>query len=138
MLLLLSILLLLGTSCTALRITSIYIMKSRVLKKSQINMGIKSPVRYSTQDWLDCIISLPTSRILVRTKKCIAFFTAWAAFVTIVYDIFHLKFTLPGTVQFNYSLFIIHSYTLALIFLSSINSFHSLCAGFGAWSVVSI
>ena len=93
------LLLLLITAVTAFHRSS-YPIKSHVSSKksSVITMGIKSPVRYSTQDWLDCIVSLPTSRILARTKKCIAFFTLWAMFVTIAYKFFRLQFTLPGKI----------------------------------------
>jgi len=94
------LLLLLTTAVTAFHRSS-YPIKSYLSSKksSVITMGIKSPVRYSTQDWWDCLVSLPSSRILARTKKCITFFTLWALLVTIAYKFFRLQFTLPASIN---------------------------------------
>jgi len=56
------------------------------------------PIRYSTGDWLNCITTLPTSRILRRTKYNILFFTAFSAFLTWLYK-YKFLFTLPATVH---------------------------------------
>lgn len=47
--------------------------------------AIKGPVRYSANDWFDCLSTLPTSRILARTKYHIFVFTIWSAVLTLAY-----------------------------------------------------
>ena len=47
-----------------------------------LSMAIFGPERYGTTDWIACIASLPTSRILARTRWHICFFTLWSALVT--------------------------------------------------------
>lgn len=44
--------------------------------------AIKGPVRYSSKHWLECILTIPTSRVLARTCLQIILFTAWSAFLT--------------------------------------------------------
>ena len=45
-------------------------------------MVIRGPWRYSSDDWLQCLKTLPTSRILKRVKYNILFCTLWTAFWT--------------------------------------------------------
>ena len=52
-------------------------LRHRAAKTTSLRMAIEGPVRYSSADWIECIKSLPSSRILKRTKFNIAFFTAW-------------------------------------------------------------
>ena len=70
------------------------------LKKNrrEYSMAIKGPIRYSTGDWLNCIATLPTSRILHRTKYNILFFTLFSAFLTWLSK-FKLVMFLPATVH---------------------------------------
>ena len=57
------------------------------------------PVRYSTEDWIENISSLPTSRILARTKYNILFVTIWTAFWTMLYMTKKLTVSLPVSVH---------------------------------------
>jgi putative membrane protein len=50
-------------------------------------MAIQGPVRYGTGDWISCIKSLPTSRILRRTRLNILFFTVWAFILTALHKV---------------------------------------------------
>jgi putative membrane protein len=62
-------------------------------------MAIIGPVRYSTSDWVDCIKTLPSSRILKRTKGNILFMTAWTLIWTYIYKINKITTALPSTIH---------------------------------------
>ena len=51
-------------------------------QRQKICMSIKGPVRYSSADWYENLISLPSSRILARTKSSILSVTLWTTFLT--------------------------------------------------------
>lgn len=61
--------------------------------------AIKGPVRYSSDDWLECLRTLPTSRILDRTRFSILVNTAWTTFLVFLFKYFKLKFNFPVTVH---------------------------------------
>eukprot|EP01038_Epipyxis_sp_PR26KG_P007877 gene7877-10693_t len=67
--------------------------------QTRLNMAIKGPVRYSTSDWFECILTLPASRILNRIKYKLGFFTAFAAILTLIYNTFSVKFYIPLTLH---------------------------------------
>ena len=57
------------------------------LPRPSLAMAIEGPVRYGTADWISCIQSLPSSRILKRTKFNILFFTAWSFVLTALHKV---------------------------------------------------
>lgn len=68
----------------------------------KLHMAIVGPVRYSTRDWVDCIRTLPSSRILARTKWNILCFMGWTTFVTILFKVVAkqmVRFQIPPTVH---------------------------------------
>lgn len=62
-------------------------------------MAIVGPVRYASADWLICMRSLPSSRILARTRSSILAFSGWAAICFAVTRIFRLNYLLPAAVS---------------------------------------
>lgn len=66
-------------------------------RKSTLNMAIKGPVRYSTNDLFECLITWPTSRILKRVKLSLSFFTLWSVLLTFAFKHFNVRYLLsPG------------------------------------------
>jgi len=57
---------------------------------STIQMSIQGPVRYASNDWVLCLSSLPTSRILKQVKFFIIFTTFWSTFLVILKQKFSL------------------------------------------------
>ena len=68
------------------------------LQKTKL-YAIKGPVRYSADDWLSCLQSLPSSRILKRTKSNILLNMFWTTLVTILIKFKKNSFSLPSTVH---------------------------------------
>lgn len=62
-------------------------------------MAIGNPMRVSSEDWVLCIRSLPSSRILKRTSSFISFFTAWSFVVTLFFKLSKLTLHIPATVH---------------------------------------
>jgi hypothetical protein len=60
-----------------------------------LSMAIFGPERYGTTDWIACIASLPTSRILARTRWHICFFTLWSAVVTLLFKATRFQSQVP-------------------------------------------
>lgn len=61
--------------------------------------AIKGPVRYSSNDWIDCLLSLPTSRILKRTRKYILVNILWTALLVWLYKFKTLTYVFPSAVH---------------------------------------
>ena len=71
--------------CLLLKVSTAY-RKSRTLVPSSTRLSaIIGPVRYSSNDWLECLQTLPTSRILKRTKYNIFANFCWSSAVTLLY-----------------------------------------------------
>lgn len=70
-------------------------------KKTQtsLRMAILGPVRYSTNDWFECLRSFPSSRILKRTRSNILFVSVWAFACTFLLQSKHVTFALPSIVH---------------------------------------
>lgn len=68
-------------------------------KQTRLEMAIKGPVRYTTQDWLENITSWPHSLILHRIKVNLIVFTLWTAFLTWFYKSRAIKFLFPATIH---------------------------------------
>lgn len=79
--------------------TSNHISHPRFPSKSALAMAIIGPVRYNTNDWIDCLWTWPTSRILRRTLPHISFFTLWTTFLTIIYHSKKITWSLPSTIH---------------------------------------
>lgn len=47
--------------------------------------AIKGPVRFTSGDWFNCLLTLPTSRILNRTKYFLLTQAAWTAIIVILF-----------------------------------------------------
>ena len=62
-------------------------------------MAIKSPPRYTTGDWWECILSLPRSLILKRIRGSLLFFTLWTASMTWIFKSRNIRFLFPATVH---------------------------------------
>ena len=62
-------------------------------------MAIKGPIRYSSNDWVECLATLPSSRILQRTKWAILSNFMWTTFLVIMYKSFKLTFAFPSIVH---------------------------------------
>jgi hypothetical protein len=68
--------------------------------RSSALFAIKGPVRYSANDWYDCLSTLPSSRILARTKYHILVFTVWSAILTLAYKTIGSKWmVIPAAVH---------------------------------------
>jgi len=65
----------------------------------RLSMAIEGPTRYSTTDWIDCLRTLPTSRILQRTKWNIFWWGLWSTFVTVAFKLTKLKLQIPAAVH---------------------------------------
>jgi len=76
-------------------------INNRRTKESRLTMTIKGPVRYSTRDWMQCLLTLPSSRILQRVKYNVLFITIWTACWTILLKTTSLtrKLNFPSTVH---------------------------------------
>lgn len=61
--------------------------------------AIRGPIRYASNDWFDCLLTLPSSRILKRTKSSIFFNTLWTTILVLVYKFLNVKFTFPAVVH---------------------------------------
>lgn len=60
-----------------------------------VSMAIIGPVRYSTADWVECLYTLPSSRILNRTKPSIAFFCLWTSLLVMLSNAKIINVPLP-------------------------------------------
>ena len=74
-------------------------MTSRHRRRDNTMMSIVGPVRYSTSDWIDCIWTLPTSRILKRTRGYILSVTVWTALAVSLFKLKMITCTLPPSVH---------------------------------------
>lgn len=61
--------------------------------------AIKGPIRYSANDWVECLTSLPTSRILKRTKWAILSNTIWTTFLVLLFKYKSITFAFPSIVH---------------------------------------
>ena len=86
-------------------------------RKTHLRMAITSPVRYSSNDWIKCMSSLPTSRILARTKFTISWFTGWAALLTVLHKVLRMHW-----LQIPQSLTAILGPTISLLLVFRTNS----------------
>lgn len=68
-------------------------------RKSALSMAIKGPVRYTTSDWIDCLVTWPTSRIMNRIKYSLLIMTLWTTFLTWLYKAKSIKFLFPAAIH---------------------------------------
>lgn len=61
--------------------------------------AIIGPVRYSSNDWLECLMTLPSSRILKRTKSNIFTNFCWTFMITLLYHKNLITTALPSMVH---------------------------------------
>lgn len=73
--------------------------RAMIRAPTRIDMAIVGPVRYSVNDWFECLTTLPSSRILRRTKFNILSNAIWTAIVTFLYQKKMLSFVLPGIIH---------------------------------------
>ena len=66
---------------------------------TRLDMAIVGPVRYSVNDWFECLKTLPTSRILKRTKSNILAHFMWTSIVTFLFQRKLMTFTLPSIIH---------------------------------------
>ena len=95
--------------------------------------SIKGPTRYSTSNWAENILSLPSSRILKRTKSSILTVTLWACLLTYVSKVKGVLLTrgLPTWI------FSILGSALSLLLVFRTNSAYSrFTEGRTSWSLV--
>lgn len=90
-------------SLTTLPAVTPPVLIRRTMKKSQrktsLSMAIKGPVRYSSNDWLECLLNWPSSRILQRVKSSVMFLGLWTAALVTIYKIKSLQFLFPASVH---------------------------------------
>lgn len=65
-----------------------------VTSKTKLN-AIRGPVRYSTNDWWECLLTLPTSRILSRTRFSILCNTLWTSFLVFYFKWKKINLSFP-------------------------------------------
>ena len=71
----------------------------RPTSSTRLSMAITGPLRYASADWLSCMRSLPSSRILARTRSPILAFTGWAALLWLMTKLFRINWLLPAAVS---------------------------------------
>jgi len=91
-------------------------------RSRNLHMVIKGPWRYSSDDWLQCLYSLPTSRILKRVKYNILFLTLWTAFWTYFYKHAQLSFNFINSLHFPVSVHSILGTALGLLLVFRTNT----------------
>jgi ion channel-forming bestrophin family protein len=62
-------------------------------------MAIKGPVRYSTDNWIECLTTWPTSRITQRIKGSLSFVTIWTILLTGLYKQLSIKWIFPAAIH---------------------------------------
>jgi len=67
--------------------------------RSSLYMVIKGPVRYTATDWLDCLRSLPSSRILKRVRSSVLLMAAWTALLAYIYKVKSFTSSYPPSVH---------------------------------------
>ena len=60
--------------------------------------AVAGPDRYTASHWIECLLTLPTSRILVRTRSTIAAHVIWSAALTWLHKRGVCSFCLPTSV----------------------------------------
>lgn len=88
----------------------------------KLQMVIKGPWRYSSDDWLQCLYSLPTSRILKRVKYNILFLTLWTAFWTYFFTNSRLGLNFIKSLNFPASVHSILGTALGLLLVFRTNT----------------
>lgn len=81
---------------------SIIISKQSVnfyTRTHSLNMAIKRPACYTSNDWFENLLSLPTSRIFKRTKNCILQNVIWTTILVFIFKKFKSTFAFPSTVH---------------------------------------
>ena len=68
-------------------------------RRSTRLFAIQGPIRYSSNNWIDCLLTLPSSRVLKLTWKFLFALTSWTALLTWLYKVGHLTYTLPIVVH---------------------------------------
>ena len=68
------------------------VRKLKQYRTTMIQMSIQGPVRYGSNDWILCLSSLPTSRILKKVQFFVLFTTIWSASIVILKQRFTLMF----------------------------------------------
>lgn len=66
---------------------------------TKLQMAIEGPIRYSTKDWWECLMTLPHSLILKRIKSNLVFLTLWTTLLTWVFKVRSVRFIFPATVH---------------------------------------
>ena len=67
--------------------------------KIQPLQAIKGPIRYSSNDWIECLTTLPTSRILQRTKWAVLSNFIWTTFLVFIFKSKNITFAFPSVVH---------------------------------------
>ena len=111
--------------------TSVSTRLRRPRSLARLEMAIIGPVRYTTRDWIDCLFTWPSSRILARTRHHMLFFTLWTSILCSLYHWKQYTFILPT---------IIHSIlgsvlSLLLVFRTN-SSYDRFWEGRKSWGIV--
>ena len=100
-------------------------------------MVIKGPWRYSSDDWLQCLKSLPSSRILKRVKYNILFCTFWTALWTYFFKSASAKMNFIKILSYPASVHSIVGTALGLLLVFRTNaSYDRFWEGRKLWSTV--
>lgn len=100
-------------------------------------MVIKGPWRYSSDDWLQCLKTLPTSRILKRVKYNILFCTLWTALWTYFFKTASAKINFLKILSYPSSVHSIVGTALGLLLVFRTNaSYDRFWEGRKLWSTI--
>ena len=69
-------------------------VRPKLKQQFHIQMSIRGPVRYASNDWVLCLKTLPTSRILKQVKLFILFTTFWSTSIVILKQKFSLMLSI--------------------------------------------
>lgn len=67
--------------------------------KMQPLQAIRGPIRYSSNDWIECLATLPTSRILQRTKWAVLSNLLWTTLLVFIFKSKNIAFAFPSVVH---------------------------------------
>ena len=66
---------------------------------SKLAMSIQRPTRYTSNDWFENLLALPSSRIFHRTKYCILQNIIWTTLLVFLFKKFKPTFSFPSIVH---------------------------------------
>lgn len=85
-----------GTLSTSIRSSG---MRGKDWQSTTRLFAIKGPVRYSSDQWIECLISLPKSNVIKLIGKSLLFMAAWTALLTWLYKRSLIVCKIPPTVH---------------------------------------